>query len=232
MSSGNDVLARLWKLEASAKQLVLEGKRNPEDFAELLQKFVFGNVLPVIDWQKVYTELGMGAEYADAARSLGVVKENSNLWVVPVVKGVTCNKVVAVLRKLEVDVYTYVDDLDTGVPTNDRDPNRDGSYSIAFSRTVEADEANKNLSASVLKDRGHKGITLLERLFLELGYFLATGKHLDQKNVTLCSGSRDSDGCVPLVDWNSDSREVYVFWGGPDGCYDGLRSRSAVSLPA
>ena len=97
---------------------------------------------------------------------------------------------------------------------------------------MEADESNKNLSANQLAKRNHKGITLLERLLLEMGYFLATGKHLDEKNVTLCTGSRDSVGGVPYVYWNSDDRKVYVRWYHPGDSDGGLRSRSAVSLPA
>ncbi len=228
MSSGkneNEVLARLWKLETSAKQLVLEGKRNPEDFAEVLQKFVFGNAIPDIDWQKVYATLGMEAEYAEALKSLSA-EDYPSLWAVPVVKGVTCKKVISALRKLEVGVYVYVEDLNKDVTTNDRDPNN-GSYRIGFSRTIEADEANKNLSANVLKEKGQKGITLLERLLLELGYFLATGKHLDEKNVTLCSGSRGSGGFVPSAYW--DGGKFKVGWCSPGRSDGGVRSRSAVS---
>ena len=39
MSNGN-VIERLWKLEASAKKLVLDGKRAPEQLCDLLQKFI------------------------------------------------------------------------------------------------------------------------------------------------------------------------------------------------
>jgi len=228
MSSGN-VLERLWKPEASAKQLVLEGKRNPEDFAEVPQKFVFGSVLPDLDWAKVYEILGMATEYAEFAKT-HKVEANPDLWVVPVIKGFTCNKVVQALHQLQVEMYLYfyIDNLDKAVLQNDRDPNK-GSYLIGFAKNVEADEQNKGKSARKLAEEGHKGITLLERLFLELGYFLATGKHLDIQKLTLCSGSRNSDGDVPGVYWNSDYSKVYVNWYGLDDAYDDLRSRSAVS---
>lgn len=39
MSNGN-VIERLWKLEATAKKLVLDGKRAPEQLCDLLQKFI------------------------------------------------------------------------------------------------------------------------------------------------------------------------------------------------
>jgi len=149
----------------------------------------------------------------------------------PVVKGVTCNKIVATLRELKVGVGTCTDDLDKNVPINDRDPDS-GSYIVGFVQNVEADEGNKNLSANTLEGCGHKGITLLERLILELGYFLSTGKHLDNINITLCSGSRGSHGSVPNVSWFPDVRRVCVFWCNPVNSSNSLRSRSAVSLPA
>lgn len=182
--------------------------------------------LPNVDWHKVYEVLSMSAEYVKDIRAFGPITEDPNLWVMPVIKGATCNKVVAAIRELKVDAYTYASDLDKGVPTNDRDPNN-GSYAIGVRRTVEADEENKNLSANQLKS-SHKGITLLERLLLELGYFLTTGKHLDVKNVTLCSGSRNSGGNVPGVGWGSDGRRVYVDWYHSDSSGGDLRSRSVV----
>jgi len=150
---------------------------------------------------------------------------DQSLWIAPVLKGVTCNKVVACLRKLGVNVSTYVEDLDKDVSANDRDPNKTGSYAVAFRRTVEADDDNKSKSANDLVEAGHKGITLLERLLLELGYFLAIGQHLDVQNITLCTGSRDS-GVVPSVGWGGGLR---VSWCNPGDAYGFLRSRSVVS---
>ena len=229
--SNDNVFERLWKLAASANKLVLDGKREPEAFAEVLQQFVFGNV-PDINWQITYAALGMSAEYAEVSKKLGVA-ENPNLWLVPAVKGVTCNKVVATLREVlkpfGLKVGTDIDDLDKDVSTNDRDPNRDGSYVVGFRRTVEADEENANKSANVLKTESHKGATLLERLLPELGYFLTTRHFLDVKNATVCTGSRSSSGYVPGVYFVVDRGEVVVYWDSPGYASDYLRSRSVVS---
>jgi hypothetical protein len=228
MSTGKT--ERLWKLETRANELILEGKRDEEPLLQFLQDFVYGVSLGFELWEEVYELLGMRSEYIDfAAASPG--NDSSNFWTVPVVKGITCNKVVAALRKRSVDVNLYRDDLDANVTENDRDPNHNGSYVISFLHTVEADEGNKNLSANQLKERNHKGITLLERLLLELGYFLATGKNLDVKNITLCTGSRLSNGVVPRVRCGPGSRWVCVSWCHPVHARGDLRSRSAVSLP-
>jgi hypothetical protein len=116
--------------------------------------------------------------------------------------------------------------LDTAVPTNDRD-SKNGSYAIWMRDRVEADEELSNKSANDLKQESIKGITLLERLLLELKYFGETGKHLDLKNWTLCSGSRYSDGSVPCVYWGVGKLEVdgdTVDFRDPR-----LRSREVVS---
>lgn len=221
----SDMLERLWKIQTSANELVLQGKREPDSYIEFLQKFVFGNALPDIDWQKTYTALGM-SEYGEVVKNLAI-KENPGFWFEPVVKGLTCNKVVAMLREVGVQVWTYVDDLNKNVPTNDRDPNHDGSYVVGFRRTIEADEENANKSANTLKIENHKGITLLERLLLELGYFLTTGQNLDVNNITLCTGSRYSYGNVPFVDFGSGKVRVDAY--GPSDSSGRFRSRSAVS---
>ena len=225
MESDN-AFERLWKLQASANQLVLEGKRSPEALTELYQKFVFGAVLPDIDWSKVYETLGMGKDYAVFKAANSGAKEDPGFWFVPCPMGVSANKVVEALRKLGVTVYVYVEDLDKDVTKNDRNPN-DGSYVVGFRRTVEADEENANKSANDLAKSGHKGTTLLERLLLELGYFLATGKHLDIEKVTLCAGSRCSVGSVPSADWSGGG--FGVGWYSSDDRDGSLRSRSAVS---
>lgn len=97
-----------------------------------------------------------------------------------------------------------------------------------FRDQVEADEETKNFSADDLEATGAKGITLIERMLFELKYFDETGKHLDVKNVTLCSGSRGSGGRVPSADWCGD--EFGVDWSYADDRHSGLRSRVAVTL--
>ncbi len=177
-----------------------------------------------INFTRCYHELGMDQEYADflTAHPPQFV---DGCWGIPVLKGVTPNKVVKVLRRLNVAMSLYFEDLDKSVTINDRDP-KDGSYWIQCTATIEADEENKNLSANMLAERGTKGLTLLERLLLELAYWLTTTKHLDIKNITLCSGSRYSDGSVPSVGWGSDYREVCVDWYSPDSRGGRIRART------
>lgn len=98
-----------------------------------------------------------------------------------------------------------------------------------FKRNIEADEELKDKSADDLEKEGIQGITLRERLLMELQYFAETSKHLDIDNVTLCTGSRHSDGSVPSVGWRADDQWLCVFWDEPAYRAPNLRSRACIS---
>ncbi len=122
------------------------------------------------------------------------------------------------------EIYSYINLYNI---TSDRK----GDYTIYFKDIQEGEEEHANKSANQLKKEGHIGITLEERLLLEIEYFKKYGKHLDIDNWTLCSGSRDSDGSVPCVSFSPDGGGVGVSGSRPDGSDGFVRSRSAVSLP-
>ncbi len=168
----------------------------------------------------------------------GLQKDFSNLQVpenydprkhfaVIVAQGLTMNEIVASMRK-RFSVYLYRDNLDASITHNDRDA-KNGDYIVLFNKNIEADEEFKNLSANKLKKMDHQGITLMERLLLEVLYFDKTKKHLDINNWTLCSGSRDSDGDVPYVCWDSIDDRLYVNWCHFEYFDADLRSRAVVS---
>jgi len=102
------------------------------------------------------------------------------------------------------------------------------AYAVWFRDRVEADDELKDKSADELEAEGILGITLEERLIYELKYFKETGNHLDISNITLCSGSRYSDGDVPRVRWRGGRLEVYG--SHPVNRSDGVRTRAAVIL--
>lgn len=146
-------------------------------------------------------------------------------WVVMVPKGLTLNLVWAKCKEL-FPTYSYLgDDLDKAVTKNDRTSQT--AYAKRFRDRVEADEELKNLSANQIAEKKIQGITLLERLLLELWYFFQTGGgHLDLQNITLCAGSRNFDGLVPYVLWDGDGLGVYYYY--PGSGRDALRARAAV----
>jgi hypothetical protein len=127
-------------------------------------------------------------------------------------------------EKFNVWVYYSDEKLDDNFPPPEETTKR------KFKARIEADEEHKNKSTEDLEREGVEVITLRERLLLELDYFNRTKKHLDVKNITLCAGSRYSDGDVPSVGWNPDDRKLYVDWRLPDYARSSLRARAAVSF--
>lgn len=176
------------------------------------------------EWQEFYRDV---FDWDTDFSNLAIPPErNGSSWLIIIAKGLTMN--LAFQRLTErTATWRYTNDLDKAVVKNDREPTAD--YAIRIRDRVEADEENKNLSANQLKEKGIPGITLLERLILGLFYFWKSrGKHLDLKTVTLCSGSRCSDGSVPGVDLHSVGR-VCVGWCDSDHRDGSLRARSVVS---
>lgn len=149
----------------------------------------------------------------------------ADYWTIQVPEGMTIEKAYAECEKL-FSCWRYINqDLDK-IVTSDRTTKK--AYSFQVKANIEADENLKNLSVNDLRKKGIVGITLLERLLLEIDYFKKIGKHLDLENVTLCSGSRRSGGNVPSVDWSDDRLEV--FWFSTDFARGVLRTREVVIL--
>lgn len=96
-----------------------------------------------------------------------------------------------------------------------------------FKKVVEADEELKNMSVEDLEKKRIIGISLRERIIMELQYYSETGNHLDIDNWTLCSGSRSSGGNVPSAYWSGGFSVDRRFCGNH---FSDLRAREAVSL--
>lgn len=243
MSNGTSVLERLFRLWAKIAMMVVDGARQAEDVARFLQRIVekpdFVSILdtppraasvstePVggwaAEWTQFYREVfGMEVNLAGVVIPEG---QPGFGWVVMIAQNLSLNQAWEVCKRL-FPCNSYIGDgLDRAVPTNDRTSG--AAYARRFRNRVEADKENKNMSANSLAKQAVQGITLLERIVLELWYFWKTGGgHLDLVNLTLCTGSRDSDGRVPRADW-SDSR-FRLRWCPPDHAHDDIRARSAV----
>jgi hypothetical protein len=172
----------------------------------------------------------MSAEYAKfSGSSKSVLAVKMGCWTIPVINGVTCNKIATAFRRLGI-VLICDDDLDTEVTINDRDSFKIGSYIVSFVGNVDADKNFKNFSANMLAEKKVNGITLRERMLLGFGCLLTTGNHLDSKrSITLCSGSRYSNGSVPIMYWDTGGCEMYIGHYDPGKKDDPLvRTRAVV----
>ncbi len=197
-------------------------KRGKEGKELIMKKEMIGEVPGLRQWQDFYKKhFDLGFDFS----RLSIPEQNPGFdRLIIVARGLTLNQAYDACVK-HFPCWRYTDDLDKAVPDNDRSP-ASNSYAIWVRNRVEADEELKNLSADQLKDQGILGITLLERLLLELAYWDETNKHLDIRNRTLCTGSRHSVGRVPYVHWDDDRLRVY--WYGSQSVSDCLRARAAV----
>jgi len=146
-------------------------------------------------------------------------------WLIIVIEGLTIDKLLDKCRERLVSFW-YADDLNNiksvRIATK--------TYAVWVRDRIEADKENKNKSAKDCEKEGITGITFEERVLLELFYHWRTGnKHLDLENATICSGSLDSGGFVPLVGFRNGKVHFNYHGCSPDAASESMRTR-AVSL--
>ncbi|MDO8604062.1 MAG: hypothetical protein Q7K40_01485 [bacterium] len=141
-----------------------------------------------------------------------------------IARGLTLNQVYDRMSKA-FKCWKYSDNLDESVTKNARDTKE--TYAIWVRVGVEPDEKYLGKSTYQADPDMKIGMTLLERMFLEISYFDETGEHLDIIGWTLCTGSRRADGYVPSVGLDDD--RVRVHWDGPGSSGARCGLRSAVS---
>lgn len=126
-----------------------------------------------------------------------------------IAKGMTMNLAFAIAIRL-FKAWRYNDDLDKVILKNARTTNE--NYAVWVRDGVEPDAECLGKSARQADPDMKIGITVLERIMLEIKYFLETGNHLDYKGITFCSGSRVKDGRVPSCGWVPRSGGFEVGW--------------------
>ncbi|MDB4984415.1 MAG: hypothetical protein JWM20_594 [Patescibacteria group bacterium] len=174
-------------------------------------------------WQEFY-QSAFGIEVDLSAVQVPEKPAEGNYRLLFIAKGLTTNKV---YDSWKFPKWRYNDDLDKAVPTNKRTATE--SYAIWVLIGDEPDQEFLGKSTKTADPSMEIGMTLLERMIFESKYFAETGKHLDVKGVTFCSGSRYSDGSVPCVDLNADGK-VCVSWYDLDDSNAKYGVRRAVSL--
>ena len=150
-------------------------------------------------------------------------------WGVVMVQDITIQQAFEALTR-RFRTWKWCDDLDRVLdPKHEVRTTANGSYVVWCRDRIEADEELKNMSANQLKERVDL-MTLFERVMLEGCYHWKTGGHLDIKNVTLCAGSRYSDGGVPSAYWLGFDSKFCVSRCGAGFRGGSIRAREVVSL--
>lgn len=200
------------------------GSTTPEQLAWFLKGMnPFEKPDPITDWQNFYSDV-FNLKWTDITDVQIPAKQDGFDRLIIVVQGMTPQKLYDKCREL-FPCWKWTDkDLDK-ITQSERTADK-GHYAIWIRNRVEVDEELKNMSVNQLKAENIPGITLEERLLYELKYFKETEKHLDIEKITLCAGSRYSDGIVPDVDWYND--ELRVHWYLSDSRGGVLRARRVV----
>jgi hypothetical protein len=201
------------KLANEVRKILVRVNGNKSEHSELL-----------LDWQNFWK--GINGKEHDFSNIRIPEKPAESNWRLLVIVDILLGTLYAKFKE-RFDCWRWTDDnFDKIVAYNERDA-KSGPYAIWIRDEEEADEKYKNLSVNQIKGMNIKTETLAERFIHELKYFQETGKHLDIKNITLCSGSRDGDDYVPIVDWDYDG--FRVDWCDLGGRGGHLRVREAVS---
>ncbi len=204
---------------------------NPAMLQKHLQDAIVGKFSPAknsqsevfTEWKKFYQKLfNRDFDFSNIA----IPEKSEGNWRLLIIADIPLEALYAKCKE-QFPCWRWTDDdLGKIVNWNERDA-KNGAYAIWVRDDVEADESLKNLSAESIKTRSIATETLAERLIHELKFFDETGNHLDIQNVTLCAGSRYSDGGVPGVRWYGGKLRVY--WYVPDSAGGSLRARLVVS---
>ena len=190
--------------------------------------------LPDLDWEATYavlhryhSDVGFRPSEIESAGGTSAIADE---WCLPVLYGLTPMKLIVALQKVGVG-FSSTFTLDETRLAHVRDPVQ-RSYGIRFKRRVESDLTLRGRSNSELVGRNLEGITLVERMLLELAFFLTTGGHLDVKGHTACTGSpqppRNDEEAVNV--WTVAWKNLY---GTPHihlGCSYGLAPNLRVDM--
>jgi hypothetical protein len=166
----------------------------------------------------------IGRQRQVAAKIHAIFAQADSWWVVTERPGVNTSQLIAECRALfPVWCWQADEEFDKDFSAPHEATTRE------FKPNVEADEDLKNMSYDDLQRVGIQGITLRERLIMELQYFKETGTHLDAENITLCSGPLYRDGSVASTGWDPGYGRFDLHWDDRDSAHDDLRSRQAVT---
>ena len=144
-------------------------------------------------------------------KSLRIPKRVEGIdYPVIVTEGVSINLVVKAHKERKIPFWQWCrGDLESAMQESERGPvtqNRVVWVHGVQEATDASEDLLKELPATIIAERKIGTVDLLERLIFDLFYHEETGRHLDEKSVTLCASSRYADGTVPRVRRDVDGK--------------------------
>ncbi|MCA9354581.1 MAG: hypothetical protein KC877_03630 [Candidatus Kaiserbacteria bacterium] len=174
-------------------------------------------------WQQIFDDLQVECSVSDVRLPI-FNPRFAQLIVVPSITLLECID----LMDQEFPIDSPDRDL-SEVPLIDDWRRAEGPYAIWVRKRFEADFEHQKKSAVHVRQSLIPGITLLERLLLELFYYRYNGKHLDADCITLCTGTQTTGSFTPGFGWDADHCRVRIDWFAPDYASIGLRVREVIT---
>jgi hypothetical protein len=185
----------------------------PSQLGDFLKKEnpLIGDLSKLItDWRVFYHDL-FGIEVDFSGLTISKYRDDFNRLLI-IAKDMTPQRLFDKCNELFSCWKWSQDNLDK-VIISDRTA-KNGAYAIWVRNRVEADEELENLPANVLRKKGIAGITLEEQLIFELKFFCETGRHLNNKDCTLCAGSYYCTGDSLYTNWNKVGLGIHLINSG------------------
>lgn len=162
-------------------------------------------------WKRIYKEW-FGIEKDFSTMSIPNNYDSTKHFVVIVAKELTVASICDAMRKkFKVDRMVDINLLEK---ISNYRTTEYGDYVVLFHNNEDVDEKFRGISTEQLESSYHRGITLMERLLLEILYFQKTKSHFNAHISTLCCGSR-------LDDFVCCVRSIYDRRG--DGAFRGTK---------
>ena len=143
------------------------------------------------DWREIYGLVGIEIwrfeQYFEPSAA--------DVWELYVLPGISMANLVGAIRKTGVNIQHQYDGESEQYAEyraerrHDRDPYFNGAYRVSFPRCHSSDVKLKGMPYDKYVADKLLGITIYEKLLLELGYILTTGRVMEAKTCCLCPGT-------------------------------------------
>lgn len=146
------------------------------------------------DWRSFYqSEFGIALGNVDISAAF-----TGSERLIVVAQSLTADDVLAHCERYFRITFGMPRPVANNIRHEDRNSNR--SYAITIPPHFKSKKSGSVPNADSFIAAGHRGMTLLERLLLELKHFVETGKHIEgASSSTLCTGTRMDADFIPSV---------------------------------
>ncbi len=192
-------------------------------------------ILPDLDNAKIFSELGLKAQYKKIMAGMKSPPDNTEFWyllVPPEDMEIPCDVVTAKFRELGVTTSLRYDNLDFNLKPEYEVREAKGAHWLAFKKSLtgEATSQSANQRWEDVRSR-YRDPRLCDGLRLMFGAYLASGKEKLLLNIEKWTRTRSRFRDGDVASFNAYHGKVRVSYGYPVYAYPDARVRPADFLP-